>query len=60
MNEKLQVAIDYLRSRNKYVADIGCAFVPTLSTSTDVAKTFQHYRQQVLTTPKMRVVRRAK
>ena len=38
-------AIEYLRSRDKYVLD-STAFRPTEPTATDVAKTFAQYRAQ--------------
>jgi hypothetical protein len=47
MNEKIEAAITYLRSRNKYVLDAGCNFVPTKSVQTDVAETIRIYRREV-------------
>jgi hypothetical protein len=47
MNEKLEAAITYLRSRNKYVLDAGCNFVPTKAVQTDVAETIRKYRMEV-------------
>ena len=47
MNEKLEAAITYLRSRNKYTTDKGCNFVPTKSVQTDVVETMRTYRREV-------------
>jgi hypothetical protein len=47
MNEKLEAAITYLRSRNKYILDPGCKFVPTKPVQTDVAETIRKYRMEV-------------
>ena len=41
MNEKLEAAIAYLRSRKKYIADVGCKFAPTKPVTTDVAETIR-------------------
>lgn len=38
-------AIQYLRSRGKYIADHGCTFKPTNAASTNVAETWAAYRQ---------------
>lgn len=38
---KLNQAIDYLRSKNKYIVDVGCKFKPTLSINTDIKKTIK-------------------
>ena len=47
MNDKLEAAITYLRSRNKYVLDAGCDFVPTKPVQTDVGETVRTYRREV-------------
>ena len=47
MNEKLEAAIAYLRSRKIYILDRGHSFAPTNSAKTDVAATIRRYRQQV-------------
>jgi hypothetical protein len=39
--QKLANAIQYLRSRGKYIADMACKFKPTSSTHTDVAATMR-------------------
>ena len=44
-DEKRMLAIEYLRSRGKYILD-GGSFKPTAPTATDVAKTFAQYRAQ--------------
>jgi hypothetical protein len=36
---KRAAAIAYLRSRGKYIADLGCNFVPTNAANTDVKAT---------------------
>ena len=43
MEHKLSSAIEYLRSRNRYVLDRGNKFLPTTSTHTDVRKTFAEF-----------------
>lgn len=48
MNEKLQAAIAYLRSRNIYVVDPNNKFVPTPVAHTDVSATMRRYEIQVL------------
>jgi hypothetical protein len=48
MNDKLEAAIAYLRSRNIYVVDRNNKFVPTGVASTDVAATWRRYEIQVL------------
>jgi len=47
MIDKLKSAITYLRSRNKYIIDVGCKFIPTKSVQTDVAETIRKYRMEV-------------
>ena len=42
--EKVQEAIAYLRSRDKYLLD-GCTWVPTPADRTDVKKTMEQYRK---------------
>ena len=42
--QKLELAISYLRSRNKYLLD-GCKWVPTSADKTDVKKTMADYRK---------------
>jgi len=55
--DKLDEAIAYLRSRKKYVVDPGCKFKPTSSAHTDITKTVEAYRQEVLEEPAVRLVR---
>lgn len=57
MNEKLEAAIAYLRSRKKYLTDPGCKFKPTSSAHTDIMKTVETYRQEVLEEPPVRLVK---
>ena len=45
-DEKVQDAIAYLRSRNKYLLD-GCVWVPTTADQTDVRQTMADYREAV-------------
>jgi hypothetical protein len=44
---KRAASIATLRSRGKYIADIGCTFVPRSAAQTDVALTFEEYRREV-------------
>ena len=39
LQAKRAAAIAYLRSRGKYIADIGCNFVPTSAAAADVKRT---------------------
>jgi hypothetical protein len=43
MEQKLSSAIDYLRSRGKYILDNGNQFVRTTSTHTDIRQTFREF-----------------
>jgi hypothetical protein len=45
--DNLNEAIEYLRSRKKYIVDLGCKFVPTKAVMTYVAETMRKYRQEV-------------
>lgn len=45
---QLAKAIQYLRSRYKYIGDEGCKFKPTSAVATDVVETFEAYRKEVL------------
>lgn len=58
MNEKLEAAIAYLRDRKKYIVDVGCKFRPTSAAHTDIIKTVEAYRQEVLAEPKIKMVKR--
>lgn len=58
MNEKLVKAIAYLRERKKYILDVGCKFSPTSAAHTDIIKTIEAYRQEVLAEPKIKVVKK--
>lgn len=57
MTEKLEAAIAYLRSRKKYIFDVGCKFKPTSPAHTDITKTVEMYRQEVLEEPPVRLVK---
>lgn len=57
MNDRLNGAVAYLRSRNKYILDPGCTFVPTKPVQTDVAETIRKYRMEVEQVPIMTFVR---
>ena len=57
MNEKLGAAIAYLRSRKKYILDPGCKFKPTSPAHTDITKTVEMYRQEVLEEPAVRLIK---
>ena len=58
MNDKLEAAIAYLRSRNIYIMDRGHSFVPTNASKTDVSQTIRRYKQQVQGVPAIKQVRR--
>lgn len=58
--EKLQAAIEYLKSRKKYVVTVGCKFRPTDPASTDVEKTVAQYRQDTGKQPVMKLVKERK
>ena len=45
MEQKLTNAIEYLRSRDRYVLDKGNKFLPTTSTHTDIRKTFVEFME---------------
>ena len=57
MNEKIEDAITYLRSRGKYIVDVGCKFIPTKPVLTDVAETIRRYRQEVEQVPSVQLVK---
>jgi len=57
MTDKLEAAIAYLRSRKKYILDVGCKFKPTSPAHTDITKTVEMYRQEVLEEPPVRLVK---
>lgn len=42
---QLAKAIQYLRSRGKYILDEDCGFKPSGAAATDVAKTFEAFRK---------------
>ena len=46
-------AIAYLRSRGKYIADLGCNFVPTNRAQTDVKRTMDNYRAEAANDERM-------
>lgn len=60
MNEKLDKAIAYLRSREKYIADVKNKFHPTNAASTNVAETIRQYRIDVEQQPKVKLVGKKK
>jgi hypothetical protein len=43
--QKLEAAIAYLRSRNKYIIDPDCTFTPTNPAATDVKRTMEEARK---------------
>jgi hypothetical protein len=55
--QKIAKAIEYLRSRGKYVLDKTCAFRPTDCASTNIAQTIANYRRDVMKQP-LKAVRR--
>jgi hypothetical protein len=54
---KIAKAIEYLRSRGKYLVDKTCAFKPTDSSATNVAQTVANYRRDTMKQP-LKAVRR--
>lgn len=58
MNAKLDAAVAYLRSRKKYITDLGCKFVPTDATNTDIAETVRMYRLEVDKQPAVKLVKK--
>ena len=42
---KLTEAIEYLRSRGKYIADRDCKWKPTNAAKTNIKKTIEEYRK---------------
>ena len=60
MTEKLETAVQYLRSRNIYIIDAGNKFLPTDAAHTDVSVTFARYRREVLDQPFPAVIRKRK
>lgn len=42
---KLTEAIEYLRSRNKYIADRDCKWKPTNAAKTNIKKTIEEYKK---------------
>jgi len=57
LESKREAAVTYLRSRGKYIVDASCKFKPTNASQTDIAKTIEQYRQEVLAEPKIKVVK---
>lgn len=39
-------AIEYLKSRRKYLGSLSCKFKPTSAANTDVAATFKHFIEE--------------
>ena len=58
--DKLEEAIAYLRSRNKYILDAGCRFIPTKPVMTDVAETVRKYRLETEKIPAVKLVGKKK
>jgi hypothetical protein len=55
---KLNEAIEYLRSKNKYILDPKCKFKPTSSAHTNVRETILKAKmQQSLSTPNVKKLR---
>ena len=57
MNDRLNDAVAYLRSRNKYIVDPGCKFIPTSAAHTDIAETIRKYRMEVEQVSPVRLVK---
>lgn len=56
MNEKLEAAIAYLRSRGKYICDTKNRFKPTDAANTNVEETMRQYRIDVERQPAVKLV----
>ena len=57
LESKREVAINYLRSRGKYIVDPSCHFKPTNAAQTDIAKTIEQYRRGVSAEPAVQLIR---
>lgn len=57
-NTKLEAAIAYLRSRNRYIMDRKCAFTPTRAVMTDITETIRQYRLEVEKQPAVKLVKK--
>jgi len=57
---KREAAVTYLRNRGKYIVDTNCKFKPTNASQTDIAKTAEQYRKDVLEEPAVQLIRSKK
>lgn len=57
LESKREAAVTYLRSRGKYIVDSSCRFKPTNAAQTDIAKTIEQYRKEVLEEPAVQLIR---
>jgi len=57
LESKREAAVTYLRSRGKYLVDSSCKFKPTNASQTDIAKTIEQYRKEVLEEPAVQLIR---
>jgi hypothetical protein len=55
--QKLEAAIEYLKSRKIWLLDNGNKFIPTDAANTDVAATMRRYCQQVEGAPSLKQVK---
>lgn len=60
LEAKREAAIKYLRERKKYIVDPKCKFKPTNASQTDIAKTVEQYRKDVLEEPAVQLIRSKK
>jgi len=60
LESKREAAIKYLRERKKYIVDPKCKFKPTNASQTDIAKTAEQYRKDVLEEPAVQLIRSKK
>jgi hypothetical protein len=56
LESKREAAINYLRSRGKYIVDPSCHFKPTNAAQTDIAKTIEQYRRDVSEEPMVQLI----
>lgn len=56
LESKREAAVTYLRSRGKYIVDSSCRFKPTNASQTDIAKTIEQYRKDVLEEPTVQLI----
>jgi len=56
LESKREASIKYLRSRGKYIVDPSCKFKPANASQTDISKTIEQYRKDVLEEPTIQLI----